>query len=1153
MQHMEESEQHIIWQKEFTAEVKTLFNINGFTSVFTRKTDFEPTNNIWKKEDNCNDSLLHAHFQGTIEIKYQPITNNSILYLSISVRGDAEHSALHNVQQLYNVCEVQNIHSYVMRKECVYLLYIFFNEPMPIWIARGFAINLLKESQLMDADDSLICDKQPSFLINHPTILPFNGKAWANGESVFLNPETNFQEPYKDQLIILKSVQKTSIDDVRRIITELNYYEKLPLNKDLQKEFIKDNLAQFLFSVTGINKDDESFLELTENFSSSTYFSAKEIDQVYQRVKEIRENSNNCFFGVAARRENIQKRSDIFNIATINSVFLDIDPPNRNKSPEEQSAEAKALQEQFLLTCQANQISEPTYSVGSGYGYHLYYVLDKPLQVPSTEWQNVKSVLINLSGADKQARDVTRLMRLPFSTNFKDKDNPRKVAIELNTGNRFKLEDFAGLIKAHEKVHRQLPDIQLDDRSIKGNPPCIEHLLNPNTTIPMGHRHNVRFQCAVFGFKQGWSEIETINKLMHTTDEPQKCESDVKGVYKILTVNPERYRIGCGKGSLLRTLIDDGVTVCDKKNCQLYTDKSINNFQNDIFEKDNKYCRYKLNKKDQKIAETISSFIIQPLESISYENREHLNAKLVSDCGKEVSMILPPEVWLSKQRFLLILPGKEFVFVGTDRDIQLILNLISQKDFPSKKGYKRIGEHNINDKWTFITNTGAININGEVSDVVYLGDVNEFHTDILTVPPMLPQALIECGHSLISFNNPLVVAPILSWTVACFFKPRLFKINKSFPILSLAGERGSAKTVTVRTIILGLHGNVDAEKMVAQITGFTLMKLADASNALPLFIDEYKPSSLIDDKKTMISEYIRTAYNELQGDRGQADLSKRVFKYQAPTVIAGEDQFVEPALRERIIEVQLVKQETLKYQSNFQKLKEIDLKGLGRLNINKALSMTDEEVNALYQKEYQQISPMFEGKFRDNVAIIRFGAAILNQIFLEQTGYSFAITQYAEDSQKISLIDDQSSHQSVVDQTIAAIVGLIYESESNEKLNTNYQLVAETHYLVKGNELRINLNSVYQIFKKWAKDYYFEGDVLTKSGFLKQVKNQPYYVDHKRVQMKITTSRTLQCLILGMNELRANQIDTYDVEEGSFIRKQLERDAQYNTQQQYLT
>lgn len=1142
MQHMEESEQHILWQREFTAEVKTLFSINGFTNVST----FEPTNNIWTKEANCNDSVLHAHFQGAIEIKYQPITNNSLLYLPINVRGDAEHSALHNLQKLYAVCEVHNINSYVMRKEDTYKLFIFFQEPLPIWIARGFAINLLKESQLMEPDDSFLCDEQTSFLINHPAVLPFHGKAWANDESIFLNPEKNFQEPYKDQLMALKSVQKTSMDDVTRIITDLNYYEKLPLNKDLQKELIKDNVAEFIFSVTGLNSNPDALLELAENFSSSTYFSAKEIDQVYQRAKEIHENSNNCFFGVAARRENIQKRSDIFNISTINSVFLDIDPPNKNKSPEEQSADSKALLEEFLRKCQANQISDPTYIVSSGHGHHAYYVLDKPLQVPSTEWQNVQNTLIEIAGADKQAKDVTRLMRLPFSTNFKHKDNPRKVAIELNTGNRFKLEDFAGLIKAHEKVHRQLPDIQLDDRSIKGSPPpCIEHLLNPNTNIPLGSRHHVRFECAVFGFKIGWSQIETIKKLMHTTDEPQKCESDVKGVYKILTVNPERYSIGCGKGSLLRTLIDDGVTVCDKKNCQLYTDKSINNFQNDIFEKDNKYCR----KKNQKAVETISSFIIQPLESISYENREHLHVKLVSDRGKEVSMILSPEVWLSKQRFLLSLPGKEFVFVGTDRDIQLILNLISQKDFPSKKGYKRIGEHNINDKWTFITNTGAININGEVSDVVYLGDVNEFHSDILTVPPMLPQALIECGHYLISFNNPLVVAPILSWTVACFFKPRLFPINKSFPILSLAGERGSAKTVTVRTIILGLHGNVDAEKMVAQITGFTLMKLADASNALPLFIDEYKPSSLIDDKKTMISEYIRTAYNELQGDRGQADLSKKVFKYQAPTVIAGEDQFVEPALRERIIEVQLVKQETQKYQSNFQKLSNFDLKGLGRLIINKAISMTDEEVNTLYHKEYQQISPMFEGRFRDNVAIIRFGAAILNQVFFEQTSYSFSITQYAEDSQKISLIDDQSCTQSVVDQTIAAIVGLIYESESNEKLNTNYQLVAETHYLVKGNELRINLNSVYQIFKKWAKDYHFEGDVLTKSGFLKQVKNQPYYLDYKRVQMKKSTSRTLQCLILGMQELRTNQIDTYDVEENSFIKKQLERAAKHNQQQ----
>jgi len=104
--------------------------------------------------------------------------------------------------------------------------------------------------------------------------------------------------------------------------------------------------------------------------------------------------------------------------------------------------------------------------------------------------------------------------------------------------------------------------------------------------------------------------------------------------------------------------------------------------------------------------------------------------------------------------------------------------------------------------------------------------------------------------------------------------------------------------------------------------------------------------------------------------------------------------------------------------------------------------------------------------------------------------------------------------------------------------------VAETHYMKKDNEIRINLSSAYPIFRKWAKDYQFDGEILTKPALLKQIKTQPYFVAHKRAQITPKHSGGPSCLILAMGELRGNNIETYDITEGSYKKK---RQVQANT------
>ena len=104
-------------------------------------------------------------------------------------------------------------------------------------------------------------------------------------------------------------------------------------------------------------------------------------------------------------------------------------------------------------------------------------------------------------------------------------------------------------------------------------PPCIASLLDPQNKPPLGHRHLVRQIISTHAFKEGRTIEDTIGKVMHTTDDPKKAESDVRGVYKTLERDPERYSVGCGEGSHLRALVDAGIAVCDEKTCQFKNKK----------------------------------------------------------------------------------------------------------------------------------------------------------------------------------------------------------------------------------------------------------------------------------------------------------------------------------------------------------------------------------------------------------------------------------------------------------------------------------------------------------------------------------------------------------------------------------------------------
>jgi len=57
--------------------------------------------------------------------------------------------------------------------------------------------------------------------------------------------------------------------------------------------------------------------------------------------------------------------------------------------------------------------------------------------------------LITLANGDHQAKDVGRLLRVPGTFNWKDKENPKKVDIIYESGRVYPEDAFIQLVKDH--------------------------------------------------------------------------------------------------------------------------------------------------------------------------------------------------------------------------------------------------------------------------------------------------------------------------------------------------------------------------------------------------------------------------------------------------------------------------------------------------------------------------------------------------------------------------------------------------------------------------------------------------------------------------------------------------------------------------------
>lgn len=126
-------------------------------------------------------------------------------------------------------------------------------------------------------------------------------------------------------------------------------------------------------------------------------------------------------------------------------------------------------------------------------------------------------------------------------------------------------------------------------------------------------------------------------------------------------------------------------------------------------------------------------------------------------------------------------------------------------------------------------------------------------SDVATADDLIgSEAERQVFEAMLNFNgSDFVVAAMLGWFAGTFLRPVWIAKNiKQYPLLQVMGQAGSGKTTSVGNLSkLYYNEAAPVVKTAGKDTAYALQQYICGSTTVPLFLDEFKPSSIGDRRK----------------------------------------------------------------------------------------------------------------------------------------------------------------------------------------------------------------------------------------------------------------------------------------------------------------
>lgn len=328
---------------------------------------------------------------------------------------------------------------------------------------------------------------------------------------------------------------------------------------------------------------------------------------------------------------------------------------------------------------------------------------------------------------------------------------------------------------------------------------------------------------------------------------------------------------------------------------------------------------------------------------------------------------------------------------------------------------------------------------------------------------------------------------LLSWTQSCIYSNTIFGMNGGFPFLFLWGMHGKGKTTIARWLQDFYNMKGPGYTSIPQIkSGVGLGRKIQYYSSLPILIDEIRSSRETEEYLGMF----RTYYDRTARDLGTREgFGVRTQQVRSCFMYVGEDQFDDPALRERCVSLRISPTddpESYKWlRDNSHRFSGITYHWiLESCGVNRELLRA--EIEALDRELVGHGCPNRVSKLWASVGY--FGLRLA-----EKYAPDFDFKKFI-----VETCIKEATHQKS-DTTLSQFFEMVEAIQANDNSK-----LTNKHILTDGNQLHIWYPAVYKVVQDDSRIKF----PFSKNAVLSALREEPYFVsDSKKICMGLDGAR----------------------------------------------
>jgi hypothetical protein len=162
----------------------------------------------------------------------------------------------------------------------------------------------------------------------------------------------------------------------------------------------------------------------------------------------------------------------------------------------------------------------------------------------------------------------------------------------------------------------------------------------------------------------------------------------------------------------------------------------------------------------------LTNFLMEPVEMIIGEDDTQMTADLLTIKGEVFRQTFMTTDFGNLQKFKNLLNKRTIAlsYTGSEGDLELLKNFVSELDWPRKTGVKALGLHLLEGRWVFAGPEGALEKGGKaVGNVLQLEPFRSIKSALPAQKCITKEQLQALGSLLLSYNEPAKTVSVLAW------------------------------------------------------------------------------------------------------------------------------------------------------------------------------------------------------------------------------------------------------------------------------------------------------------------------------------------------------------------------------------------------------